>query len=1747
MSTTRKRIHKIKILSVLLLLLFVGNAKPDPITENEVEDLNLLISQFIGGQSDLLLIFDMSRSSVQNYGGVEVGEWDGRNITDSCQIQQRVQDSSGNPQPYAVAHCMENAAGIHQWIDINHDGAETSNEEFGCGSLYCTSSPFGTCEDDTDFSNFLSCIERRFSSDTKNAAFGVALSLCGASDATLLAKLPSSVVTGGTGTGVTKADVITQCGTLSANNAKKIKAAAAIDNSVSYLTQTSGNRTCGAKYCTETTTDSLGITTLNILSGSVGGNDQSCDSAEVSTTGANNDLKDCMTNTRSIPTDNSTCSGRLCSKGTLGSSRNDAIRAAIFDLLDADDTVYNINCQDTGGLYSGTSNANITCAQYLSTPFRDLQGIPSGTGNGSTLPLGTGNPGGTGNKLTDYLTSNDGDILNIRFNSMAIGGKDYGGSGAGRLTTSGNGADTCFSNSTLDADQGGFAGSSQQKLQNTWGYYKQKIGGGRTSIAGALGFDDNDSSSGGLTSNDVLNQYQIEIKTDAACSCRQSFVVLITQGEDSCLGDCNATPTSCAYSLQPAATRTVQNPITTNANRRSVLQAVSTLRTHFARDPVVCNALGGDVKKEIMTFVVGFGVKNNKKAVRTMNAMALLGGTSTKGILKHEGPSGGQVGSVSLGGSDPFLTDASTVPSVYFNIAKMSGFGSNPSSVLMEDCGVSGNLAEVSENGSCTFKGDTVFDNSFFDSSTPPAAAFDSTVTGTSFAFFADNPAKLVQALKEVFKLTGEFQAAGAAPSAPGSTGSLAVRDRIFLANLKPRLDEPIWQGRLALFGFIDDPTNPGAKLVVRAPRDSSHEEFINTSDETPDTSAILSAVIFTATGALNSNAQEYHWEAGKQLAERDLADVNEPRKLITVDPTQIMTDFEVMNSVKSLNYKSELIAFDENTITTGFFGISDADVTADTLALCDTSSCLTGPSDVCGPGIGDQGCKDCVKTCIKNYVVDFMSGDTGIVPSDDAYGVPDTTACPGSGDTPKDKIGCGCPDPVTGTGGSLDRCSIRLGDIFHATPILVGSPSALFFDTGFQTFAREFINRSAVVYAGANDGFLHAFHAGELVDTTSLPSRNPFTSKLESLPFFDDQGGNELFAFTSPTMLTDSRAPVDIALSIDKDPTSPPSDFFGYPTPEYRYGDMKTLLIDDRFQRSFFDSTPLIADVWLDSNVDDFNGLDCSRTGCQAALNALPMSLKSPSSADGVIDAFGREWHTVLITGYRNGGGAYTALDVTNVDATDPTDKTVIPSLPDYKKFDNGPDYPRHLWTVHDEDFGNTWSEPVLGRIRVDWKDGGNNLLTTTDRWVVFVGGGLDPNINNVDPLEDVDGDGLIDIVDPDNTIINAASDADPVNPDDPYFGNAFYAIDIASGKIIYKFSPSDSTLTNSDKMVCDLAGQPGSFDLNADGYVDVVYIGDVCGRLWRFDVSKNVEAQTAGSVGDLQDAGIKGNPIFDTVPWAGSIAFCANTDANCRDASGPIIPPPGSPTNRANAIYSAPTVVLDNLGRKHVIFTTGDRRDPTNADLYGKLYNFIDSYVPAFIGGGIASNDVLKTESDLSVTVNITQSGTNLSGLPNFTVDPDPMSTDGEYVVDFPNGCNTSEDSGCAEGGEKGIGTPIVFQNVVLFTTFAPDVGSANLCTAGLGVGRLFGIDLISGLPALSRIQGASALLGSNFSSVAGTTVGEGVPSPARLTIGSKGSIIMSVAFSGSGVSGGSTYLVIELGSLPAQTQTLFWEEII
>jgi type IV pilus assembly protein PilY1 len=207
-------------------------------------------------------------------------------------------------------------------------------------------------------------------------------------------------------------------------------------------------------------------------------------------------------------------------------------------------------------------------------------------------------------------------------------------------------------------------------------------------------------------------------------------------------------------------------------------------------------------------------------------------------------------------------------------------------------------------------------------------------------------------------------------------------------------------------------------------------------------------------------------------------------------------------------------------------------------------------------------------------------------------------------------------------------------------------------------------------------------------------------------------------------------------------------------------------------------------------------------------------------------------EWRTVLICGLRKGGDSYFALDIT--DTENPRFLWEFPSSADAYKM------------------GESWSEPTFGRVKIEV---GGRLV---ERWVAFIGGGF---------LQGEHQQG---------------------NPD----GRSFFVLDVQTGSILWEYYYRGNT-NEQDQMRWGLASSPATVDVDKDGFVDKVYIGDLGGNMWVFDVSSD-------------DANRRSNSR-----WAGRRLFDGTSN---------------------HPIYYPPAVALDRNGIPWVYWGTGDREDPTN-----------------------------------------------------------------------------------------------------------------------------------------------------------------------------------------------------------------------
>lgn len=118
---------------------------------------------------------------------------------------------------------------------------------------------------------------------------------------------------------------------------------------------------------------------------------------------------------------------------------------------------------------------------------------------------------------------------------------------------------------------------------------------------------------------------------------------------------------------------------------------------------------------------------------------------------------------------------------------------------------------------------------------------------------------------------------------------------------------------------------------------------------------------------------------------------------------------------------------------------------------------------------------------------------------------------------------------------------SLRLGDIFHATPVVVGAPSRYFADVGGIAARQEFVDayahRKRIIIAGANDGMLHAFNAGN------------FNATLDP-PRYTDGTGDEEWAYI----------------------------------PGFLLGKVKNFWTSPSVHNYYIDSAPAAADIWVDT-----------------------------------------------------------------------------------------------------------------------------------------------------------------------------------------------------------------------------------------------------------------------------------------------------------------------------------------------------------------------------------------------------------------------------------------------------------------------------------------------------------------------------------------------------------------------------------
>jgi len=379
-----------------------------------------------------------------------------------------------------------------------------------------------------------------------------------------------------------------------------------------------------------------------------------------------------------------------------------------------------------------------------------------------------------------------------------------------------------------------------------------------------------------------------------------------------------------------------------------------------------------------------------------------------------------------------------------------------------------------------------------------------------------------------------------------------------------------------------------------------------------------------------------------------------------------------------------------------------------------------------------------------------------------------------------------------------------KLGDIFHSEPLLLEPPRFYPYlasnlspngtTSSYVDFATLQAKRRKVSFVGANDGFLHAFDAGVWGrDTTNFPTSHDLGT------------GREIFAYSPRTVMS---------------------------------GKFPSLLNFPPLPQYFVDGSMGTGDVFIDPANDGV----------------------TPNASD-------RVWRTVLVGGLRQGGSGYYALDVTQPDDIITSVGPTLGEIAGNKDASPGcltgggasctagvvanRSYPEILWEFNDAagadcsdtcigtavapPLGETWSRPVIGRMRIITDPG--PPATYEDRYVAIFGGGFDPSF----------------------------TPGDSVTAKLPK-GRAFYIVDIETGQLLYKTTEGVAGDGGSGTFpapvpFAPMPSAPALVDLDDDGYLDTAYIGDVNGNMWRIDLTPDpvsgrgvLGAGTAGQLSGYQ-----------------------------------------------------------------------------------------------------------------------------------------------------------------------------------------------------------------------------------------------------------------------------------------------------
>ncbi|WP_291988378.1 PilC/PilY family type IV pilus protein [Luteitalea sp.] len=383
-------------------------------------------------------------------------------------------------------------------------------------------------------------------------------------------------------------------------------------------------------------------------------------------------------------------------------------------------------------------------------------------------------------------------------------------------------------------------------------------------------------------------------------------------------------------------------------------------------------------------------------------------------------------------------------------------------------------------------------------------------------------------------------------------------------------------------------------------------------------------------------------------------------------------------------------------------------------------------------------------------------------------------------------------------------------------------------------------------------------------------------------------------------------------------------------------------------------EAIPRIADVMANTNGPSLDLADGS-----------PVAWVDRGDNDGIVDGSERVW---LFFGLRRGGRAYYALDITNINA--PRFMWKITS--DYHPVSNPSGTGKRCvgtsacsTSTEYNQLAQSWSTPIVGRVAATTGVSGARPNGNTDPVLLF-GGGYDTQQDTY-PL--------------------------PVGTTSDNVGKALFVVEGSDGNLVKGFTNVGADFLNAAGIEWSIPSDLTAIntDLDAQGYLDRVLVGDVGGNLWRFDI------------GDISASNWKAKKLA-------------------------VLSDPGVPNRK---ILFAPSLVPQVAPfpvEWHAVYVgTGDREHPLVPVSSDKIFMVVDFDVGLTATNGPAASFSAGDFLQLSTS---TTTG----------VLPTALVTKRGWYRDL-------------ENGEKVTGSPFVFNQKLRFGTYNPNTISSECLPPGEG----------------------------------------------------------------------------------------------